>query len=83
MIYINDLTEGLTTNVKLFSDDTSLFSVVHDTQTSVNDINKDLKIMNNWAFLWKMNFNTDPTKKAHEVTFSPHSKKNIPSSVSI
>ena len=31
VIYINDLTEGLTTNVKLFADDTSLFSVVHDT----------------------------------------------------
>ena len=31
LIYINDLTEGLTTNVKLFADDTSLFSVVHDT----------------------------------------------------
>ena len=28
LIYINDLTEGLTTNVKRFADDTSLFSVV-------------------------------------------------------
>ena len=34
LIYINDLTEGLTTNVKLFADDTSLFSVVCDTQTT-------------------------------------------------
>ena len=32
LIYINDLTEGLTTNVKLFADDTSLFSVVYDTK---------------------------------------------------
>ena len=47
LIYINDLTEGLTTNVKLFADDTSLFSVVHDTQTSANHLNKDLKIINN------------------------------------
>ena len=30
LVYINDLPEGLTTNVKLFADDTSLFSVVHD-----------------------------------------------------
>ena len=64
MIYINDLTEGLTTNVKLFPDDTSLFSVVHDTQTS------DLNLINNWAFQWKMNFNPDLTKQAHEVIFS-------------
>ena len=50
LIYINDLTEGFTTNVKLFVDDTSLFSVVYDTQTSPNDLNKDLKLINNWAF---------------------------------
>ena len=65
LIYINDLTEGLTTRDKLFKDDTSLFSAVHDTQTSANDLNKDLKTINNWAFQWKMNFNPDPTKKTH------------------
>ena len=75
LIYINDLTEGLTTNVKLFADDTSLFSVVHDTQISANDLNKDLKIINNWAFQWKMNFNSDPTKQAHEVIFSRKTKE--------
>ena len=47
LIYMNELTEVLTTNVKLLTDDTSLFSVVHDTQTSVNDLNKDLKTINN------------------------------------
>ena len=29
-IFINDLTEGLSTNVQLFADDTSLLSVVYD-----------------------------------------------------
>ena len=62
LIYINDLTEGLTTNAKLFADDTSLFSVVHDTQTSANDFNKDLEIINNWAYQWKINLNPDPNK---------------------
>ena len=75
LIYINDFTEGLTTNVKLFADDTSLFSVVHDTQTSANDLNKDLEIINNWAFQWKMNFNPDPAKQAHEVIFSRKAKE--------
>ena len=31
LIYIIDLAEYLITNAKLFADDTSLFSVVHDT----------------------------------------------------
>ena len=65
----------------MFADDTSLFSVVHDSQTSANDLNKDLEIINNWTFQWKMNFNPDPAKQAHEVMFSR--KTNIPSSVSI
>ena len=75
-IYITDLREGLTTNVKLFADDTSFFSIVSVTQISAKDLNKDLKIINNWAFQWKMNFNPDPTKQAHEVIFS-HKTKDI------
>ena len=63
-IYINNLTVGLTTNAKLFADYTSLFSVVHDTQTSVIDLSKDLEIINNWAYQWNTNFNPDPTKQA-------------------
>ena len=63
LIYINDLTEGLAANVKLFADDTSLFYIVHDNQTSANDLNKDLKIINNWTFQWKMNFNPNPISR--------------------
>ena len=49
------------------------FSIVHDIQTSANNLNKDLKIT--WAFQWKINFNLDPTKQAHEVSFSPKVKE--------
>ena len=49
LIYINDLKKGLTTNVKLFADDTFLFSVVHETQTYANYLNKDWEIINNWV----------------------------------
>ena len=31
LIYINDLSEGLSTNAELFADNASLFSVIHDT----------------------------------------------------
>ena len=53
----------------------SLFSVVHDTETSANDLNKFLELMNNWTFQWKMNFNPEPTKQAHEVIFSRKAKE--------
>ena len=41
LIYINDLTEGLSSNAKLFADHTTLFSVIHDIQTSANNLKKD------------------------------------------
>ena len=34
LVYINDLSTGLSSNPRLFADDTSLFSVVHDRTTS-------------------------------------------------
>ena len=75
-IYISDPKEGLTINAKLLAIDISLFSVVHDTQTSANDLNKDLEIINNWAFQWEMNFNhPNPTKEAHEIIFSCKAKE--------
>lgn len=50
LMYANDLSEGLSTNVKLLAGDTSLFSVIRDRQTSENVLNKDLEMTHNWAF---------------------------------
>ena len=66
--YINDLPDGLNSNVKLFADDTSLFSVVHNIYGSVNLLNSNVFKLNQWALQWKMSFNPDPTKKAQEIT---------------
>ena len=70
LIYINDLSDNLITNPKLFADDTSLFSIVHDPNATANDLNNDLAKINDWAYQWKMNFNPDPFKQAQEVLFS-------------
>ena len=75
LIYVNDHSEGLSTNPKLFADDASLFSITHDSQTSSNVFNKDLEMIHNWALQWKKNFNQDPTKKPQEVISSLKTKK--------
>ena len=67
LIYINDLSDGLKNECKLFADDTSLFSVVNDINTSASDLNEDLEKIGNWAFKWKMNFNPDPNKQVQEI----------------
>ena len=56
---ISDLVENLSSNPKHFADDTSLFSLVHDLNTS-----------DTWADQWWMSFNLDPLKQAQEVIFS-------------
>ena len=70
LIYINDLTESLSSNTKLFADDTPLFSVTHDIQTSANNLNKDLERISKWATQWNMKFDPNTTKQAQEVVFS-------------
>ena len=75
LIYINDLSDNLTNNAKRFADDT-LFSVVHDVNTSAKKLNNDLKKVNDWAFQWKMSFNPDPNKQAQDVIFSRKSKRS-------
>ena len=41
LIYINDVTDGLKCNVKLFVDDTSIFTGVHDPNTAAADMNHE------------------------------------------
>ena len=82
LIYINDLSNNLSSNPKLFADDTSLFSVVHDTNQSGVNFNDDLEKISSWAFQWKLSFNLDINKQAQEVIFSrKHQKSNDPSLV--
>ena len=70
LIYINDLTEELKCTVKLFADDTSLFTIVNDPKLAADDMNHDLDRIRSWAHRWRMSFNPDPRKQAVEVIFS-------------
>ena len=60
LIYINDLTNELKSNVKIFAGDMSLFTIVKDKNESANIINNDLLQISKWAHNWKMLFNPDP-----------------------
>ena len=75
LIYINDLCHNLSSTVKLFADDTSVFSIVHDIDSSTKQLNDDLKKISDWAYQWKMSFNPDLSKQAREVIFSCKSSR--------
>ena len=67
LIYINDLTNDLSSSAKLFADDTSLFSVVFNVDATAK--------VQDWALRWKMSFNPDISKQAQEVIFRRKLKK--------
>ena len=54
LVYVNDLTADLKCNVKLFEDDTSLFTVVREPNIAAKDMYHDLKLMS---------FKPDPQSK--------------------
>ena len=77
LIYINDLTENISSNIRLFADDVALFIKVVDPNVAFKAIESDLATISKWAETWKMQFNPDPTKPATEVVFS-YKKNKLP-----
>ena len=58
-----------------------LFSVVTNPAISANELNHDLKVISQWTYQWKMNFNPDLNKQATELLF--FCKKNNPNHPSL
>ena len=70
LVYINDLPDDLNSDAKLFANDTSLFTTVYDENIAAEQLNNDLKIISEWSYKCKMQFNPDKAKQAVHVTFS-------------
>ena len=62
LVYINDLATDLKCNVKLFADDTSPFSVVHNPKECAANLNRDLDLIKRWAQDWRMSSNPESCK---------------------
>ena len=77
LFLITDLPENLVSNTKLFADDTSSFSVMHNKHLSAQNLNEDLDRINHWAFQWTMSFNPDPSKQTQVVIFSHKLQKSV------
>ena len=49
LIYTNNLSIDIISTVKLFADDTSLFSIIHDAKKTAYELNKDFQKIAEWA----------------------------------
>ena len=70
LVYINDLTDNISSDMQLFADDSSLFTRVKDIDLTNDQLINDLHTISLWANQWKMVFNPNLTKHAIEVVFS-------------
>jgi hypothetical protein len=84
LVYINDLTANISSSIKLFADDASLFLQVRDIGMCHQTIQKDLKTITAWAHQWRMKFNPDILSRLLKLFF--HKKEinlSIPPLVSM
>ena len=75
LVYINNLTDNIVSEMHLFADDSSLFACVKGVNQTHDNFVKDLETITSWADQCTMVFNPDITKQAIEVIFSCKDKK--------
>ena len=70
LVHVSDLSIHIISTVKLFADDTLLFTIIPDAKTAAYELNKDLQKIDEWIHQWKMSFNPDLNKQTQEIIFS-------------
>ena len=63
LVFIDDLEEGLRSEVLKFADDTKIFGRV-DSEGASEDLQRDLDRLVQWSEVWQMRFNVDKCKVA-------------------
>ncbi|XP_074616985.1 uncharacterized protein LOC141876332 isoform X2 [Acropora palmata] len=61
LIYINDIGEHITSNLRLFADDSLLYSAIDIPQDCLA-LQEDLDKLSQWSYKWQMSFNVSKCK---------------------
>ena len=75
IIYINDIGEGLESELLIFADDCSLLASGKDPTETTEKLNRDLNKISLWAKKWKVTFNAGKSK---DLIFSNKVLNNSP-----
>ena len=75
LIYMNDITADIQSDILIFADDTSLFVTGSDPAETADILNRDLQKIADWALKWKITFNALKTKT---IIFSSKVFNNSP-----
>ena len=75
IIYMNDISCDIESDILIFADDTSLMATGSDPAMTALQLNRDLEKINSWALRWKVSFNP---KKTKDIIFSKKVLNNSP-----
>lgn len=56
LLYINDITDNINSQIRLFADDSVIYREINDQQDHLA-LQQDLDNLSDWADLWQLNFN--------------------------
>ena len=62
LVYINDLSDTIRSEIRLFADDTTVYAFGDDPIESASILNTDLETINKWATKWLVKFSPEKTK---------------------
>ena len=75
LVYIDDLTDNISSQMRLFAADSSHFTRVDGVEQTQDKLIKDLQTVTDSAHQWEMVFNPHVTEQAIEVIFSVKKKE--------
>ena len=78
IIFINDITNDLESEITIFADDTTLLATGKDPNLTSQILNRDLLKISDWAERWKVTFNA---KKSKDMIFSSKCLHNSPPTI--
>ena len=71
LIYINDIADDITSNIRLFADDCVLYRTINN-PTDNTTLQEDLSKLEQWSNIWQMDFNV---KKCAIMQYSNSARK--------
>ena len=73
MVYINDIVDNISCDIKLYADDTTLYIVTDNLENGTSLLNSDLEMISRWSKTWLVTFCPNKTEYMH-VT---HKNRNM------
>jgi hypothetical protein len=62
LVYINDIVSDISSPIRLFADDTTLYIIVDNPLDAANELNANLRKISSWADQWLVTFNPSKTE---------------------